>query len=88
MKAVLIALVLALVLSIAGCTGMLLGNAFNQGRDLTPEQIKAIGEAGNAIFACVNLSGPPPSGSTIWIIVPKESKATVKFGAGCQVLAQ
>lgn len=85
-KAILMAIALAVALSIAGCTSMILGNAFNQGRDLSPEQIDAIGKAGNVIFACVNLSGPPPSGSTVWIIVPKESGATVKFSEGCRIL--
>lgn len=82
------AVLLALLLSANGCTGMLIGNALNQGRDLTPEQIDAYNKVGSSVYGCLLVSGPPPSGATMFIIVPKGSTSPVKFGDGCHLLNQ
>jgi len=74
------------ILALSGCTSMLIGNALNQGKDLTPEQLDAYNKIGSKVFSCLSVKGPPPAGATVFIIVPKDSNAVVKFGDNCQVI--
>lgn len=86
MKPITYAALLAVMLSASSCTSMLIGNALNQGKDLTPEQIKAYNEVGANVFSCLTVKGPPPAGATVIITTPKSSSFTPKFGDNCQVI--
>lgn len=77
---------LLLVPLLSGCTSMLIGNALNQGKDLTPEQIEAYNKVGSRVFSCLSVKGPAPSGATVIITVPKDSQFSPKFGDNCQVI--
>lgn len=80
-----IAALIAMFLSLTGCTGVLTGNQY--GRDnLTAEQIKAYNDQGNKVYMCVQVVGPPPSGAVMHIIVPKDSVYQPRFGDGCRIL--
>ena len=87
MKVFWIAFVLALLLSITGCTLAML-NQLDKGQAFTPEQIKAYKEQNMDVYGCFTIGGPPPAGMTTWIIVPKDSRIAVKFGDGCHLLSQ
>lgn len=80
------AVLLAIPLSATGCTSMLIGNALNQGKDLTPEQIEAYNKVGSKVFSCLTVKGPPPAGATVVITTPKDSVYAPKFGDNCQVI--
>ncbi len=67
---------------------MLVGNALNQGKDLTPEQIKALNEVGSAVYGCFQIGGPPPAGNTVWIVVPKGAAVPDTFGDNCHLLSR
>lgn len=77
------ALILAL-LSLNGCSGLLIHQAMKTD-GLTPEQIKAYNEVGMDVYSCLTVSGPPPMGMGTWITVPK-GKGNVVFGEGCRVV--
>ena len=81
-----IAAAIALFLSLYGCTGMLIGNALGQGQNLTPEQVKAYQEIGQKVYGCFQVVGPPPSGATMWIVMPKDAILHPRFGDGCRLL--
>lgn len=74
------------VMALSGCTSMLIGNALNQGQELTPDEIRAYNEIGFDVHSCVSVIGPPPSGSYIKILTPKARNTAVKFGVNCQVI--
>jgi len=77
---------LALFLSLTGCTGMLIGNALGQGQNLTPEQVEAYNKLGQKVYGCFMVVGPPPSGATMWIVVPKDAIVNPRFADGCRLL--
>jgi hypothetical protein len=82
------ATILAAVLLAGGCTGILMADAARQGKDLTPEQIKAYNEIGSAVYGCFQIGGPPPAGNTVWIIVPKGTEAKFHFADNCHLINQ
>ena len=87
MKPWLVASLLSVLLSASGCTGMLIGNALQQGQQLTAEQIKAYNDVGSNVYGCFQIGGPPPAGNTVWLVVPKNSTAPLpKFGDNCHVI--
>ncbi len=79
------ALLLAMFLS-AGCSGILLHHAMDQGQALSAEQVDAYNRVGAAVYGCFALAGPPPAGSTVWIIVPKGSPVNFAFTDNCHLL--
>ena len=81
------ALLLALFLS-AGCSGILLHHAMDKGEALSSEQIRAYNEVGASVYGCFSLAGPPPAGSTVWIIVPKGSPVNFTFVDNCHLLSR
>lgn len=84
---IIIALILVATALLPGCTSMLIGNALNQGKDLTPEQIEAYNKVGSRVFSCLTVKGPPPAGATVIITVPKDGTTFApKFGDNCQVI--
>ena len=86
MKTFINALLLAILLSATqGCATQLISKVA-QGDNLTPEQIKAYRESGHDVYGCFQISGPPPSGATVWVIVPKDTKVGFKFGDACHIL--
>lgn len=87
MKRYLIACGLGLLLSIIGCSGILLHRAPDPG-DLTPEQIEAYNKVGSKVYSCFQIAGPPPAGGSTIVTVPKETQGTVKFLPGCQIQMQ
>lgn len=58
----------------------------DQGSALSPEQIRAYKDMEMDVYGCFKVGGPPPAGNTIWILVPKNSKAAVKFGDDCHII--
>jgi len=81
----LLALVLAVLLSLAGCTLAML-HAIDKGQTLDPEQIKAYKEMSLEVYGCFQIGGPPPAGNTVWIIVPKGSPVNFTFADNCHLL--
>jgi len=81
-----IAAAIALFLSLYGCTGMLIGNALGQGQALTPEQIEQYNKLGQKVYGCFQVVGPPPSGATMWLVLPKEAIIQPHFGDGCRLI--
>ena len=77
---------LLLFLSLTGCTSMLIGNALDQGKELTPAEIKAYNEIGFDLHSCTTVAGPPPAGKLIKILTPKTANIKIKFGDNCQVI--
>ena len=71
---------------LSGCTSMLIGNSFQQGQDLTPEEIRAYNEIGFDFHSCMSFAGPPPSGNYVKILTPKARNVTIKFSQNCQIL--
>lgn len=88
MRTLLEATAIALMLALTGCTSVLMGNALQQGRDLTPEQVEAYNKVGSAVYGCVSFAGPPPAGGTTWIILPKGTNTPIKFLPNCMVQMQ
>lgn len=88
LKPVAIAAGLALLLSVSGCSGLLIHQSLTKGDVLTPEQIAAYEKVGSKAFSCFTIAGPPPGGNLVLMTVPKDAAANVKFGPGCQILMQ
>ena len=86
MKRNLIAWLMAIGLSATGCAGMILQSMANQGELPSREKIEAIEKLGGKFFMCGQVSGPPPSGAVIWIIVPKDSNPNFTISDGCHLL--
>jgi len=82
----LLAALLIIVALLPGCTGMLIGNALGQGQSLTPEQVAEYRKQNQKVYSCTQVSGPPPSGMAIWLIMPAESQFNPKFADGCQLV--
>lgn len=87
-----IAFLLACLLSLDGCAGILLTTAMNHPEDiLPPEQIRAYNEVGYNVYGCITIGGPPPAGNALFIIVPKTGVVTPtlpRFSDGCHLLSQ
>jgi hypothetical protein len=79
------AIVLAVMLSLAGCSGILIHQAIDKGQIPSAAQIKEINETGHKLFMCLYAAGPPGGGVFLFIMVPKDSPVTVKFGEACKV---
>lgn len=85
MRYFLLAIILACLLSLS-CSGILIHHALDQGQTLSKEQIQAYREMNMDVYGCFAVAGPPPSGGTIWIIVPKGSAVTFSISDGCRLL--
>lgn len=79
-------IVTALALLLTGCATTLIGRAIDAGQSPTPEQVDAWRKAGQKVYACFNLSGPPPNGGVTWIIVPGDADALVQFSPTCALI--
>ena len=79
---------LLLFLSLNGCIGGIMGNMLAPDQTLTPEQIDAYAKAGSKVYSCIVVTGPPPSGSVIRIVVPQDATVSFKFGDNCHVVTQ
>lgn len=79
MKIIIAALLLTLQ---SGCVLATLG-AFQTNKEMTKEQIEAFRAANMDVFGCITVTGPPPTGGTTWIIVPKNSNPDIGFLPGC-----
>lgn len=78
-------LIVSASLLLSGCTGMLIGNALNQGQNLTPDQVKAYNDVGQNVYGCLNISGPPPIGGATWLFFPKSETPNVSFLPNCMI---
>lgn len=74
--------ILALMLLGSGCIAGLAN--FSRPDNLTPEQIEAYNKGGFDVYGCFQVAGPPPAGGMTYIIAPKGSKPSVRFGLNCQ----
>lgn len=74
-----------LILLLTGCAFNLLRRV-TAPEDLTPAQIEAYNKVGLDVYACFQLSGPPPVGATTLILWPKDRAMSERFGASCQIL--
>ena len=81
MRTLLRTLLLLLALMTMGCA-ITAQNAAS----LTPEQIQALREQGHEIVKCVQIGGPPPSGNVTVLVIPKDSRAHLKFAPNCSIL--
>lgn len=77
---------LLLFLSLNGCIGGIMGNMLAPDQNLTAEQIDAYAKIGSKVYSCFVVTGPPPSGSVIHIVVPKDATVTFKFGDNCHLV--
>jgi len=84
MVAIVKALLIFGLLLLGGCSGILLRGAADP-KDLTPEQIKAYNEVGSKVYSCLQIAGPPPSGGTTIVVMPKDSQSVVRFLPNCML---
>lgn len=77
-------LLLPAVLLVAGCISPVL--TAREAREMSPEQIEAFRKAGQKVVGCFRFGGPPPAGATTWLILPDDSKPTLKFGSDCAII--
>lgn len=84
MKPLIISALLAGLLSLSGCVmGLHKTLDYNA---MSPEQIKSLQELAMDVYSCVTISGPPPTGRAVYILVPRlDKKADVRFGEGCLI---
>ena len=54
--------------------------------ELSPEQIQELRDQGHEIIKCFQICGPPPSGNTTIIVVPRRAIAKFKFSANCAII--
>lgn len=85
--AVAVAGMLAAVM-MSGCAAQLMGNAIDNGQKLSAEQIEAYNKVGAAVYGCIQVGGPPPTGNMHWLIVPKETKSVPRFTDNCHIISQ
>lgn len=64
-----------------------LGQAIQQGQTLSPEQIAALDQAGQAVVGCLEANGPPGNGSIVLIVLPKSAAGSVQFDASCHPIS-
>lgn len=76
-------LILIFTLFLSGC--LLTTDRMNAAKDLTPEQIKALNEAGHSVFSCIIIGGPPVGGRTLFLIIPNNRLSTVNLSPDCQL---
>ena len=87
MTTIIHALLLALLLSANGCSGLLIHQALDpKSAALSPEQIKAYGDVGADVWSCLTVAGPPPAGNLVLITTPKAAKVAIVFGDNCHVI--
>lgn len=80
--------IVIVMLSLSGCSGLLIHQSLTKSDNLTPEQIEAYAKVGAKVSSCFTLAGPPPAGSLVLVTIPKESKADIRFGPGCVIMMQ
>lgn len=78
-------LLIPVIIFVTGCGGILLTDAIRQNKDLSPDQIKALSDSGQAVDGCVTVAGPPPAGSTTFVTRPKNAARTI-FGPDCKIV--
>lgn len=83
-----IAGLLVIAYFLTGCISALGGLGIPSQSDLTPAQIKAYKEAGQDVWTCLSVAGPPPAGRLIAIVVPQGTKPNITFGEGCNLHQQ
>lgn len=83
----LLAIGLAVVLSLSGCSGFLIHQSLGKDAIPTAEQLEEINKTGHKTFTCLFIAGPPPGGVFQMFLVPKESKQEIKFKSRCEVEA-
>ena len=79
-------LVGACAIYLFGCSGILLHHALDKGDNLTPAQIREYRESGQSVYGCFSLSGPPGSGSMVWIIAPANAVVSLQWLDGCHIM--
>ena len=55
-------------------------------QQLSPEQIKALQAAGQDVYACIFVAGPPPAGRIQYIVIPHGAAFTARFANQCEVV--
>ena len=70
------------VLSLSGCSGLLVTQQY---RDLSPEQIEKLKSIGHEVISCITIGGPPLGGRTTFIVVPKTAKGKIQLTPDCQI---
>lgn len=74
-------LLAAILLSVTGCVGLI------GAQHLTAEQITAMKEYNGDIYACLSITGPPPLGGGIFLLVPKGVRPDIQFSPSCQIIS-
>jgi hypothetical protein len=81
--------VLVISMFLSGCAVTMLESRAI--RDLTPEQIDALAKlraaTGSDLYLCLRVGGPPPTGNTVILAFPKDSKPGVSFSSECQIVS-
>lgn len=77
-----LAILLALSLGLSGCGGLVAAAAY---KDLSPEQIDAVGKSGSTLTSCLSVGGPPVGGKTTMIVVPKNAKGKIVLAPDCSI---
>lgn len=67
---------------LSGCTAALTAS---QAQQMTPEQIKAYSDSGQAVSGCIMVGGPPIGGRTTILILPKDRPSAIEFAPDCQI---
>lgn len=80
-----VACLLAALLSITGCSGLLIHQALDKNAMPSAAQLEEINKTGHKTFVCLSVLGPPPGGAFQMFVVPKESKQEIKFKDRCEV---
>lgn len=65
-----------------GCTSVLTAA---QAQQMTPEQIKAYSDSGQAVSGCITVGGPSIGGRTTILILPKDRPSAIEFAPDCQI---
>lgn len=66
----------------SGCAAQL---SSQQAQSMTPEQIKAYSDSGQAVSGCIMVGGPPIGGRTTILILPKDRPSAIEFAPDCQI---
>ena len=77
-----VAVILALIF-LSSC--ILTTDRMNAAKELSPEQITALDQAGHAVITCLIVGGPPVGGRTLFLIIPKDRLASIKLSPDCQL---
>jgi hypothetical protein len=76
--------ILLISMILNGCSGMLISSATRE-HILSSDEIDAYNRVGSAVSGCITAAGPPPAGSTTWIIHPKDDNVRINFTDGCHI---